>query len=83
MTEYRTIHVDKRSFTVLVDLPELSTITHRMALADDTRITRGGDTRITRDGDTRVVRVTTDGYPRIVRAKKRNFTVLVDKLNGS
>lgn len=83
MTEYRNLYVDKRSFTVLVSLPALSDVQHRMTLADEDRIVRNGETRIVRNGETRIVRVTALGYPRSVSVKKRSFTVLVNKQNGS
>lgn len=81
MTEYRKIFVKKRSFKVLVDLPELSTTARLLVNPDDTRITRNGDTRITRNGDIRIARNTSTGYPRRLTVKKRNFKVLVDKVN--
>ncbi len=82
MTEYRKIYVKKRSFRVLVDLPELSTTLRTFINPDDTRITRNGDTRITRNGDTRIAHNTSTGYPRRISVKKRSFKVLVDKVNS-
>lgn len=81
MTEYRKIYVKKRNFRILVDLPELGTTQRLFVNADDTRITRNGDTRITRNGDTRIAHNTNTGYPRTIKVKKRNFRVLVDKVN--
>ncbi len=82
MTEYRNIYVNKRNFTVLVSLPELSDTAETIINADDVRIARNGDRRITRNGDVRVAHNTTTGRPRIINAKKRNFTVLVKKVNS-
>lgn len=81
MTEYRKIYVKKRSFRVLVDLPELSDTSRTFTNPDDTYIARNGDTYIDRNGDTYIAHNTSTGYPRHISVKKRSFKVLVDKVN--
>ncbi len=73
MTEYRNLYVDKRSFTILTSLPRGSSA----------YLIRADDTRVARNGDTRVAHNTNTGYAREITVKKRSFTVLVNKLNGS
>ena len=70
-----TVHVKKRSFVILGDLPKRG-ITAREILTYDTRVTRNGDTRVARNGDIRVARNVRTGYPRTISVKKRSFVVL-------
>lgn len=81
MTDYIKLYVKKRSFKVLVDLPERSDVARTLVNPDDTRVTRNGDTRVTRNGDTRIAHNTNTGYPRRLSVKKRSFKVLVTKVN--
>ena len=83
MTQYLTVPVKKRNFTVPVKVKEIYGTAVSVVLSDDTYIARNGDTYIARNGDTYLARGgTTSAYPYVVRVEKRNFSVVVKVKNG-
>lgn len=75
MTDYVTLYVKKRGFTINSSIPDLSDNSVVKINADDVRITRNGDIRIARNGDIRITHNTSLVYPRLLKTRKRNYSI--------
>jgi len=81
MTTSITIPARKRNFTILAEMPELST-TVEAATITRNWVDSSSNQMVDNLGNNLVFNAGTYAYPRIVRAVKRNFTIVGAVKNG-